>query len=256
MITVTAGGSGRSLLYARHFDYGGHSLTRAVRAGLAGLSTSADITVAALDPISRPASAREVFVEGLRIINSEAVYERLGIGGVDIYRNAEALPRVFAVHRIKVIAEPGARLGYMFSGGFDPAREAVLLADPRAPVRAPPPGAAERLDVVQSRPGLVEIEADRASPGLALVSNVYYPGWRARSQRGPLRVIRADHAFMAVPLEQGKSSVSLEYRPASLKLGVWVAAASWLALLVFFSVFKKRGRGGQGAGTPPAPEGA
>jgi uncharacterized membrane protein YfhO len=53
-----------------------------------------------------------------------------------------------------------------------------------------------------------------------VVMDPWYPGWRAEvdGQRAPL--LRADYAFMAVPVPAGRHEVVLRYRPATLVPGL------------------------------------
>jgi hypothetical protein len=55
-----------------------------------------------------------------------------------------------------------------------------------------------------------------------------YPGWTARVDGEPVRVMRANGHWIGVPVPEGTSRVDLEFRPASLRRG---AAISLLALL-------------------------
>src|SRR5262249_54769733 len=50
--------------------------------------------------------------------------------GVRIYRNAEAFPRAFLVHRAEVVAEPGRALERLVSPDFDPRTTALLERQP------------------------------------------------------------------------------------------------------------------------------
>jgi uncharacterized membrane protein YfhO len=81
----------------------------------------------------------------------------------------------------------------------------------------------------------VRLTADQS--GLLVVSEGYAPGWRARirSARGAERqlpVLRANVAFLGVPLTGGGDgdAVELRYEPASFRVGLFLCAAAFAAL--------------------------
>ena len=72
-----------------------------------------------------------------------------------------------------------------------------------------------------------------------VISETHHPGWRATVDGRPERVLRVDHALRGVPLAPGTHTISFEFRPRSLSLGL---ACSGLALLVLGALFVVRGR--------------
>ncbi len=60
----------------------------------------------------------------------------------------------------------------------------------------------------------------------------YYPGWEATVDGTPTRILRADYAFLAVPLPAGATSVVLAYRPATFRAGLALSALGLVALLL------------------------
>jgi len=66
----------------------------------------------------------------------------------------------------------------------------------------------------------------------------YERGWRATVNGQDAEVLRADYAFLAVPLETGDNRVSLTYRPPFFKLALIVSVFSVLLGLLF--VFGRR----------------
>lgn len=128
-----------------------------------------------------------------------------------------ALPLTFFTARHEVLDDAafGAR-GY----GFKPF-ETVALAptqEPLPPVNdAYPPRPAPLTERTANH---TRVTVDAPVPGLLVVMDPWYPGWRAEvdGQRAPL--LRADYAFMAVPVPAGRHEVVLRYRPATLVPGL------------------------------------
>src|SRR5207245_9252231 len=107
--------------------------------------------------------------------------------------------------------------------GFDPARAAIRegamppLADGSGTVR-----------VGAGAPGELTLATSTSSPALLVVTQSWFPGWRARvdGQEAPVR--RADYVAMAVPIAAGAHRVVLRYGSRAVHAA---AALSALALV-------------------------
>jgi len=117
---------------------------------------------------------------------------------------------------------------------FDPRRAALFdqSADVTvAPaVRALPEPLPIRANVRRYAPGNVRIDlSGPAPPGASLVvSENYYPGWRARVDGKPARLGRADLTFIGVELPPGGRTVELTFESPSYERGktiTWIAIA-------------------------------
>jgi len=60
-----------------------------------------------------------------------------------------------------------------------------------------------------------------------VLSRAWYPGWRAEREGGPVDLVRANLAFMAVAVMPGESTVTLSYSLTHWRTGV---ALSGIAL--------------------------
>ncbi len=69
--------------------------------------------------------------------------------------------------------------------------------------------------------------------GLLVLSEVYYPAWKAYVDGEPARLYVADHALRAVPVPAGEHTVELRYESVSLRIGIATSILSYgLALAV------------------------
>ena len=74
----------------------------------------------------------------------------------------------------------------------------------------------------------------RTNPGWLVISQARYPGWKARIGGQEVPLVRANYAFDAIALPQGESEIEFSYEPTSLRLGLWISAASALAGALLF----------------------
>jgi uncharacterized membrane protein YfhO len=80
-------------------------------------------------------------------------------------------------------------------------------------------------------PNEIRLRVDSPADAYLVLSEVWYPGWRATVDGEPVPVLRANHAFRAVRLQPGEHEVHLKFDPRSWTLGL---AISGLTLLVLF----------------------
>jgi len=174
-----------------------------------------------------------------RIENSSKYFRRLNYGDLDIYENHGALPRAFLVHGVRVMPEKDQRLAYLSSADFDPSRTALLEKDPWLPFPQKLPAlkgeGVERLSANVFSGGLSLVAAN-AGPAVLVLSESYYPGFRAWLDGKETRVFPVDHAFSGVLLPSaGAHKLEMKYQPASFSLALWLEIASLAAWLIFLS---------------------
>jgi hypothetical protein len=100
------------------------------------------------------------------------------------------------------------------------------------------------LEVLADRATYAHLTVERSSPGYLVINDAHYPGWKARVNGKEQPLYRANYAFSAVELGSGPSDVEIYYDPLSLRIGLWLGAASVLLGLVFFRI-SRRERAGQ-----------
>jgi len=76
----------------------------------------------------------------------------------------------------------------------------------------------------------VEIHARLDAPGLLVLADSFYPGWRASVDGTAAEIRPANHLFRAVAVPPGVHRVRFEYRPASVRIGGVATVAGFFAL--------------------------
>ena len=97
------------------------------------------------------------------------------------------------------------------------------------------PGQAQ---VTVYRPQYMAIQAEAPGRSLLVVSEVFYPGWRARVDGEDAPLYRVDHALRGVLLDAGVHRVEMVFQPLSF----WLGAALSLATLVIILALTVRRR--------------
>jgi hypothetical protein len=152
----------------------------------------------------------------------ELPYVERGTGPVRVYENPTAMPSAFVVDCVERTERVIEALE-----SLDPRRWAIV--DTETTVRDCRDGTMHEATTERPRPGEVRVSA--MGPGLLVLTDSWYPGWRATVDGVEAEILRADATFRGVVVGEGSHDVVFRYRPAWLP---WSAALSaiGLALLI------------------------
>jgi hypothetical protein len=151
-------------------------------------------------------------------------------GRAFVVPNLDALPRAYLVESA-VRATQTRSFEHIRDGSFDFRRGVLLEGDPPAdPVDPKDVGDLPIASIVRYEPERVEIEVEPERAAWLVLTDTFYPGWRAEVDGVSVPVLRANGLYRAVRLEPGARRVVLTYRPASWRIGVGVSLASLLAV--------------------------
>ena len=145
------------------------------------------------------------------------------------YQNNNVLPHTFLVGEYRVIKDKKQILKTIFSDGFNPGSEIVLEDDPKIIKTNGNIGDAK---TIEYQPNNIEISVDSRSNALLLLMDNYDNGWKASIDGKSVPILRANYAFRAIGVDSGKHIVRFWYDPWSFKLGVYIAIAGLIGILV------------------------
>jgi uncharacterized membrane protein YfhO len=95
---------------------------------------------------------------------------------------------------------------------------------------SPPAGATARLASYAGQ--RVEIDATAKDRSLLVLTDSFYPGWKATVDGKPASIERVDYVLRGVSIGPGHHMVVMRYQPASWRLGWIVSLVALLGLLV------------------------
>lgn len=116
---------------------------------------------------------------------------------------------------------------------------------PRAfsiPHATPPPGRDVSLEIpIEPRsahvaayaPNRILVELNLDIPGLLVLSELWYPGWRAMADGQEIPILRVEGILRGVYLERGSHTVEFRYAPWTAWAGLVISGGTALALLTY-----------------------
>lgn len=126
------------------------------------------------------------------------------------------------------------------NSNFD-GRKIVFLEPEDAPLVTVTNAAAAR--VVDSKFALrsVEIEVDSPAPAVVVVAQTFYHDWHASVDGRHVPLLRANYAFQAVQVPQGRHKIELRYIDRAFQIGAGLAIVAWIGSLTAFVLLRNTG---------------
>ena len=152
-----------------------------------------------------------------------------GKTGIKVWYNPEAFPRAWTVHQIVVAPNEWNGADMMNTWTFDLHTTALT-------VRSKPPldicGAPDKVSRIDERPSSVRVDVEMACKGMLVVSDNWYPGWRAQIDGNPAEIWKVNTAIRGVVVGPGKHAVTMSYRPFSVYFGLVCTVLGLCAAIV------------------------
>jgi hypothetical protein len=165
--------------------------------------------------------AMETNPQLMNLADVRALVKPMGIVSV----RSEPASRLRIVYNARTVDNGDAALAAITSPAFDPDAEAIIEHVSSIP----------NLPVLVLDPNRFSATVTLERDGYVLLSDTYYPGWRASVDGNPQPILRADYNFRAVAVPAGTHTVTFEYTPFSVTLGLAITIIAfilWAVLLI------------------------
>jgi hypothetical protein len=189
-----------------------------------------------------------------------------------VYENTNAYPRAWVVHDVHVVPGEDDAFAFLQSrarredgafivNAFDPRREAVVehggatdeaLRTLQEGPTACDTRARDRATIERYSGRSVTLQVDAACPGLLVLPDTYFPGWKATVNGDEQTIYPTDGAFRGVAVPEGSSRVEFRYEPRAFPIGIVLAVTGLAGFAVAWLVSRRRWHRPD-ANTRPAP---
>ena len=108
-------------------------------------------------------------------------------------------------------------------------------------IEAPPINFDENYNVTITKleNGKFEMNIESESGGFLVVSENYYPGWKAEIDGVATKVFRTNYSLLGIFVPQGSHIVRLNFFPDSLLISILVSIASFSLFIIYITFLKK-----------------
>ncbi|OGG04220.1 hypothetical protein A2Z33_03660 [Candidatus Gottesmanbacteria bacterium RBG_16_52_11] len=154
-----------------------------------------------------------------------------------IWENREALPRAYLVGEVRNITGDQKILDFLFDPNTDLRKQAVLEG-----YGGMGSGSGGTAEITRFEPNDVTVSTVATQGSILILSDAYYPGWRAEVDGKPTKLYRANYAFRGVEVPAGTHTVTFLYRPVAWTIGLALSGTGILLSGVTLYLYSRRRR--------------
>jgi hypothetical protein len=140
-------------------------------------------------------------------------------GGVRLYENTTALPRAYFATSYVVASSPNDALNKLRDTSTVVLESAPGFVSSVHPISA--------IKLIERRSDFLSMEYDSDREGVVVVTDTFYPGWKAFIDGKQVPILRANYLFRGVQAAAGHHTLTMRYIPESFTIGVLLLLAFW-----------------------------
>jgi Bacterial membrane protein YfhO len=149
-----------------------------------------------------------------------------------VFENENAVPLMYFSPRIKIISDASKALEHIRSEQFNPHEYTILEEDS---------GLSEiqigsRSITTEKKSSTITATVQTSTDSLLVLSQNYYPGWRAFVDGKQVPILKANYTFQAIRVPTGKHSIKFSFEVVYFRMAVAFTA---IGLLIWFLFFVK-----------------
>jgi hypothetical protein len=165
------------------------------------------------------------------------------LGNIKVFENPDYLPRAWLVNGdVEVIPDKVEAFEKMSAKGFDPVKS-VILEEPYTKFEGVSANGSEveetKVEITDYSVNSISLDVSAKEDGLLILSEVFYPGWKAYIDGNEERMYRADYLFRAVPIHKGEHKVKMVFSPVSFKIGLGITLSTVLVIALVWLFLRR-----------------
>jgi hypothetical protein len=160
---------------------------------------------------------RDIGDPGLRPVFEE--------GELKVFEMGDPFERAWLVPSVEVMADGSAIVQRLAAAELELRQIALASVPPALPLR---PAATGTVSVSEFSPTYLEVDVTTQENQLLVLSQIYYPGWRAEIDGRPVDLLRLNLVQQGLVIPAGDHLVRLSFRPNSFIAGSLITGAAFL----------------------------
>ncbi len=135
------------------------------------------------------------------------------------------LPRSFFVYDYQIIKDEEKIKEFMSQPEFNPRDIAVLEEEPGLEI-INSDSVDWKSEITSYRLNSITLNVYTPHDGLLVLSEIYYPGWKAFVDNTEQKVYRANWNLRAIYIEKGEHKIDMRFEPDSFRTGAWISISA------------------------------
>lgn len=157
-----------------------------------------------------------------------------------LYKVEQTVPRVYMVKEAIVERDPVKTLNRLSDPEFDSSRQVVLHE--HVSLAAPAQNQADA-EIERYENKLVAVRTSSDGSAVLVLTDAFYPGWKAYVDGREKKIIRANHFYRAIEVPEGEHRVVFKYEPFSVILGMLISGITLVGIVIISGVLWLRDHG-------------
>ncbi|PID56528.1 hypothetical protein CSB45_10900 [candidate division KSB3 bacterium] len=151
-----------------------------------------------------------------------------------LLENLNVLPRAYAVHKAYLAQSKDEAFSIMQHPSFHPYESVVIEEQPQTALSAnATPSLQSMVEISHYQTRTIKMHATMAGDGFVVLSEKFYPGWKAYVDGHDTTIYKANYTLQAIALSKGEHEIIFRFEPVQYMLGLWITILSSCSFLVF-----------------------
>jgi hypothetical protein len=155
--------------------------------------------------------------------------------GYELFENTTVFPRFFLVHQARAVASLKEARDLISRHQVDLRQTAIV----DRPMELAAFGGSDEVKTLRYEPNAIELSAQTSRGGLLVLSETYYPGWKAWLDDQPTAIYCADIALRGVMVPAGTHRIRMEFHPIILPIALGISLTTAILLAISAFVYRR-----------------
>ena len=156
------------------------------------------------------------------------------VPGTTLYINQQVMPRTWLVSETIALTPEQIlstiRTSQLPDGRVYQPQKMALVEDSTAAIQGISLTSNDRAEILMLAETQVKIQTQAAAPTFLVLSDIYYPGWKATIDGQPTRIYQTNYVQRGVQVPAGEHVVEYRFEPMSFKIGAAITLTSGIGV--------------------------
>jgi len=185
-------------------------------------------------------------IQGKNDVENKMLQERVDLKQVlsndrmNIYENISVLPRAYVVYQVHQVSNLEQALSKYQDGEMDYKKEAIIeVEDNKGVDLFDLKKSLTEAEIVGYGINQVRVKVATDKPGLLILTDAYYEGWKAYIDGIEAEIFPANVAFRGVFVPHGSHEITFKYHPKSFYYSIWLSLSGLVIVILLILGYLK-----------------
>lgn len=152
----------------------------------------------------------------------------------NLYRIKETLPRAYIIPNAIIAKDKNSVKEYLKDVKFNFKKNVILEKKPSAPISNA--SLYKEINSLRYGPNRIEMKVNMQNSGFLVLSEIWYPGWKAYVNNKQTEIYKANMVFRSIYLDKGPKNIVFIFDPWTFKAGKAISIFT-LTIILFYTAF-------------------